>query len=441
MIKSIIQSFYFHHYLKLIFNLIKLDFFLRCNNRHLIFIDGLHFKLGLFFFFSFFQITYGQPLELNGGKLAKINNHPFVYKSIPKYLVAVKDSFFNTQITRITDTFFIRDSISKVAAHQYAKNQPWNSDGTLIKLHGWPSAILDGKNYQFKKWIVPPSGHHVWSNIKPNIIYGIQDSNKLVSFNVYTNEIRLIHQFKKFKFVSLGEFEGNISNNDRYFVFQAFADTGNFIFVYDLVKKFVASKIFIDKEYPDNVTMSQSGKYVIVQWKNAAEKNCKNSNIKGGIELYSNKLKFIRRIHNCNGCHYDVGYDDAHNEIVTYIDYQKGNLVFQLLKNGKTIELLNKNKVSWNVHLSCRDTKRGGWVYLSEYNNEEQKNNPNSQLVIAVKMSQREKKIKIYSYVNHSITNKYEHAAFAVPDRFGKKVMFRSDWNNAQGFIFSYVAE
>src|SRR5258706_6466827 len=51
----------------------------------------------------------------------------------PSYLVPVTDPTFGTKITRISDQTAFKDTY-KAIRHIYSKNQPWNSDGSLIML-------------------------------------------------------------------------------------------------------------------------------------------------------------------------------------------------------------------------------------------------------------------------------------------------------------------
>src|SRR5258706_863226 len=62
----------------------------------------------------------------------------------PAYLAPITDPTFGTQITRISDQTAFNDTY-KAIRHNYAKNQPWNSDGTLILLsYEYDAHVLNG---------------------------------------------------------------------------------------------------------------------------------------------------------------------------------------------------------------------------------------------------------------------------------------------------------
>src|SRR5262249_2898145 len=92
--------------------------------------------------------------------------------AMPQYLSPIIDPTFGTAITRIADqaAFGVAD---KYIRHNYAKNQPWNSDGSLVLLGYpvYPAPVLDGRTYQLLRWIYVPSWV-VWSNTDPNKTYG-----------------------------------------------------------------------------------------------------------------------------------------------------------------------------------------------------------------------------------------------------------------------------
>jgi len=131
------------------------------------------------------------------------------------YLSPITDPVFGSTVIRVTDQAAFNTYHQGLDTyHHYAKTQPWNSDGTMIKLQGWPSAILDGETYQFIKTVFPPGGHHTWSNTKPNIIYGTNnpnyDGNCIAQLDVNTNTTSLIRCFNEYSFVSLAMWQFNV---------------------------------------------------------------------------------------------------------------------------------------------------------------------------------------------------------------------------------------
>ena len=85
----------------------------------------------------------------------------------PGYLSPITDPTFNTQITRIANntgasTSPVSGTWGSDARHVYSKQQPWNSDNTLLTIenHGGGSPtpmILDGTTYLPRLKVQAPS--------------------------------------------------------------------------------------------------------------------------------------------------------------------------------------------------------------------------------------------------------------------------------------------
>jgi len=66
--------------------------------------------------------------------------------SLPEYLEPFTEPLSGSTITRISDKNVFGTSSQRIR-HNYAKDQTWNSSGSLIKLAGYPAAILDGETF------------------------------------------------------------------------------------------------------------------------------------------------------------------------------------------------------------------------------------------------------------------------------------------------------
>ena len=49
--------------------------------------------------------------------------------------------------------------------------------------------------------------------------------------------------------------------------------------------------------------------------------------------------------------------------------------------------------------------------------------------------------VERFAHVHHSATVDYDRSPFGVPNRDGNRMMFRSDWENGSGPVYSYVSE
>lgn len=372
------------------------------------------------------------------------NSMPNIAK--PAYLAPITDPIFGTTVVRISDQTVFNTHYNGLSTyHHYSKSQSWNSDGTMIKLHGWPSAILDGNTYQFIKTVTPPGGHHTWSNTQPNIIYGSNnpnyDGNCIAQLDVSTNTRSLVACFNQYSTVSMGDWEGNISNDDRYMALQCNKTSGGVeIACYDFVTNSIVATINGNTTWPNNVTMSQSGNYIVIQW--GATGTASNE----GIWVYNrNNISNARFLSNRGGNHYDLGYDTQGNEVIVGTLGNSRRLQMIRLDNGATTNLLSESQMGWPLHVSCRNINRPGWAYISEFEaSYGEPSKPYYQKVFAVKLdpgANESAVVQVFAQPHHSTNVNYDRSTFGTPNRDGTKYMFRSDWmGSSSSEINSYVA-
>lgn len=361
----------------------------------------------------------------------------------PAYLVPFEDPVFNTVITRIGSTLdfaapsFQLNGRSPKPVHHYAKTQPWNSDESLIMLDGWPTALLDGKTYKLLRTVWTPGAHHTWLHNDPQTIVTIQDNRTLAKFNMNTEKTQVIHTFNEFDSVSYGEWESDTSNDDRYIALQAKKGGAVTVLVYDMVNRSVSSTFDGGTTYPNNVTMSQSGKYFIVQW------GVGGLSQRQGITVHDRQTgTYLRHVSNDGGKHYDPCIDQAGEEVIVVTANSTPALQMVRLRDGATTELLSRDQMGYNLHVSCRNIRRPGWAYISQFATDQANDQPKAyyQTVFAVKLDSS-KTVMRFAHEQHSEVDDYERSPFAVPSNDGRRVMWRSDWRMGTGEINSYVAE
>jgi hypothetical protein len=355
---------------------------------------------------------------------------------MPGYLSPIIDPSFGTRVTRIADQAAF-GSTQLVIAHHYAKTQPWNCDGSLIMLIGSPAPILDGNTYQLIRTSSLGGEHRTWSNRDPRLVYAVQPPNHWIKVDALTNVRTTIRTFSQFSRVSYGSYEGNMSNDDRYVALQCTGSTGNSVIVYDQVADSIVSSLPTGSVWPNNVSMSQSGAYVSVQW------GVSGFGARQGLDIYTRSLSLVRKLTSNGGGHYDLGYDTAGNEVcvITDIDASSRAIVAYRLDTGTKTTLLTDAQMSWYIHVSCRNTKRPGWAYLTEFADpNSQTTKPNYQLAFGVRIDGSQT-VERFAHVHHSTTKEGARDPFGVPNRDGSRMMFRSDWENGTGPIYSYVAQ
>lgn len=318
----------------------------------------------------------------------------------PGYLQPMKDPIFKTKIIRITDQAAFGQSNVR---HHYSKDQPWNCDQTKIMIG---STILDAKTYAVIKMLNLPN-EPKWSYKDPNKIFGIS-GNSFVSVNVTTGSSTTLHTFSGYSQLYMGPWEGNISTDDGTVAFVS-STSGGDVIIYDITNdKVLATKSLSSLGHTvlDWVSVSQSGNYVVI--------------LGNGVKSYDRSLNYISAV--SSGGHGDLGYDAWGNEVFV----QVGVYMYQL-NNGKETLIANGG---YGGHISCRNYKRPGWVYITYQSQPE---------VLAAKLD-GSKTVERFTYHNSSYST-YPAEAQGVASPDGTKMIFASDWYGTAPEINSYVVE
>ena len=331
---------------------------------------------------------------------------------MPDYLTPVIEPTIGLKATRVTDTDVF--GIANVR-HSYAKTQPWNADGSLIKLAGWPSPILDGETYELINWLTPTGGHHVWSNTDPNTLYG-ESGNVVYKVDARTGAFTALREFPEYDSLEFGPWEANISNDDRYMALAGQSGNDMVLIVYDLQNDdIVATRRFAGKWGQfDWVSMSQSGEYVVVNWVYPV-----GGLFLGAVESYDRNLNLLAEL-SPQGEHGDIGYDVDGNEVYVQVN----PITAYRLDTGEPTVVLSGSPY-WG-HISCRNLNRPGWCYASVTASKE---------VFAIKLDGSET-VQMFSYTQMESSSL---SSLAVPSPDGTKVLFRSDWGGQGTHV--YISE
>jgi len=312
----------------------------------------------------------------------------------PDYLKPITDPDFGMMIVRITDSAVFGQ---RNVRHHYSKDQPWNCDMSLIMMDKW---LLDGNTYKIVRKVEFPEEPR-WSFKDPEKIFGVQ-GNSFVTQNIRTGKIKVLHTFDGFDRILIGPWEGNISTDDGYVAFQATKGKDWHIIVYDIKKdRVIATRAALDLNkfrVFDWVSMSQSGRYVIINWRQ------RNSGDGSSIS-YDRNLNKVADLF-ARGEHADIGYDVQGNEVLVQVcPFQ-----FARLDNGEKTTFFNRSC----GHLSMRAIHRPGWAYSSV-------SNQTSDL-IALKLDGS----GIIEYYTHhrSSHSKYIAESHAVASHDGKRIIF-----------------
>ena len=322
----------------------------------------------------------------------------------PGYLQSVIDPVFGTKITRISDESMNLGQAGYMQ-HHYSKDQPWNSDMTLIKLH-MANAILDAKTLQvFKKGTYKNEAK--WSTVDPNIIFYVS-GNQFRKWNVRTDADIVLHTFSSP--IEIGSYEGNLSIGDRYVVLNMGGMST--AVVYDILNDAIIATGNVGAAADDWMTISADGNYVLLS----------NVGTVAGLQSRDRNLTPLRTLFG-NASHGDSGLDIAGNPVYA----QVGSTEKVRLDTGEVTKLLPG--YSFQGHLSMRSYLRPGWALLST--------SSGNQEIFAVKLDGS----NIVQRFAHTRTtgSTYDSEAKGVISPDGSKVMFNSDWGG--GTVYAYVAE
>lgn len=354
--------------------------------------------------------------------------------SRPEYLSPIIDPTFGTKITRISDQTAFGSS-SQYLRHVYAKISPWNSDGSKIMLsYTWPAILLNGSTYAFIRTFDNPS-YSVWSNTNPNYIYGVL-GNRFVRVDVSgTPQTTTLRTFTGYDSISLGESEGNLSNDDQFVALLSRSGTATYLIVYNIATDTIVSTLDLGGRWPDWASMSQSGNFVVVSW--APDGSSRYQ----GMEVFNRSLTFLRQI-DPQSSHGDLGYNQAGQEVyVSMADgYYPGATVRSVRLDGGGVTVVIDDTPGFRSgHISCRNLERPGWCYFTSYTTTTSM--PGYDEIFALKIDSSNT-VERFGHMHRTNTLGYDGQAHGTVNRDGSKVMFASDWNmGSSAPVYSYIAE
>lgn len=362
----------------------------------------------------------------------------------PAYRVPTTETGSETIITRISGAEIAPGGGS--VRHGYARNQPWNADGTLLMLSfGYPAAIVDARNMEFQRWVHQPM-NAVWSHLDPNFTIGtLPDTNQLVRADMRIDgAIDVVRTFGDYTEISFGAGEGNLSNDDRYVALFGFGGGNTDLFVYDLTNdQIVARSSFgtarvcdcADPGSINNATMSQSGRYVLVQY------NERGLGRSRGIEVFDLNLQFLRQLTQGSE-HGDVGltadgvdvwvswHDTTQNDplqnAAAYAWRMDSGAATAVIPNGTTLG-----------HISCRNTRWPGYCFASHANANDSRVWGSDTLYAFPLNGSMQMEFFAHQY---SSSATYERLPMGVPNREGTAALWASDWLDNSAPVYAYVA-
>jgi hypothetical protein len=393
----------------------------------------------------------------------------FSIPSVPKpsYLVPATDPTFGTPIMRISNdggasltTATGSGTWGADARHHYSKDQPWNSDGTLIAIQngGSPSQLLlDGETYQVKygkcsnyslgdeRWHPSPLHPHEQINV---------NGSQLMWFDV-VNCVKTRSWTLPFAVSYFGMSEGNPSADGRYV---ALSD-GSRMFVVDMdpqppLAPYPSERIGPTYTIPacglsggctiDWVSISASGKYVVVSYDGDHPRvfDVDPTTLALSPRPMPSSSPRCSGGDPAQGYVYDVGHADLtmnpfdNNEDVligqehcgnrgsTVQGQPMGSVTMVRLKDGVVTSLTNPTNEAYAHHISTRNYDRPGWAYVGYYPDAGKKY---ADEIVAVKLD-GSKTVQRFADKHSAFSGCYRCESHAVPSRDGRRVIWASNW-------------
>jgi hypothetical protein len=338
--------------------------------------------------------------------------------SRPGYLSPITDPVLGTKTTRVSDTAGVRHAYSRISA--------WNSDGTRILLgFAYPGRMLDGRTYA-DRGAFHQLSQAIWSNVDPNKLYGIV-SNALYRQSASTEAITKLHTFTGYSNLTIGDYEGGISDDDRYMALIGTSSTGTtHLITYNVAAGSVVADIAVPSDI-NNAQISRKGNYVVVVNDNIGTARGQ------GVERYTRDLSSRINL-TPYGRHGDNALDASGREI--YVANNAPNVVAYNLATGGGTRLLAGTTAYEYGHVSGRNLDRPGWIYLSVFDNGATAGRPGHDQVVAVK-TDGSGQVEVFAFSHHTDTA-YADQPQAVPSPDGRRVLFASEWGGSG--VYAYIA-
>lgn len=284
------------------------------------------------------------------------------------------------QIKRIVDAAALG---SGEAVPAYSKLQAWNSDRT--KIHLQSGHILNANNYTVFR-LAPYMPNPRWSPVDPNIIYTTR-ANQFVSYNIQTGAFTVLHTFTEYidfdndTTTRESQFE-EISLDGRYTAMIGKRTSGTYeAFSYDIQNDIKSPVLVVSGRpcgLPNNLQMSPSGNYVIVNWAAGGDSRYCT------VESYDRNMNFVGTVATGHG-HGDLIEDSSGVE--WFVDFSPDNYVgitgpvikknrvpngYDQYKAGDQSAIKTLLRLDWShsMHISCQGPVGINWCVAGTYNGE-----------------------------------------------------------------------
>lgn len=376
------------------------------------------------------------------------------YKSIPTpemampdYLETIVDNTIPTplNVQRIT-TYY--EPWEWYPTYEYPKIQVWNANQTLYRIRSWK--VFNAKNHKEVQELTGSIYPSYWSNVNPDLIWSFKIDGTIKKYWVSTNTEETVGKIDGYDHIKLGPWEGNFDKKDKFVALVGKKGADLDVIIYDLQNlEIIHTENFAgawdtgnpnsagqDPKYIDWVSVSQSGDYVGIMWDhNVTSIDNPFNGQHYGVEIYrTTDMKFLRRIADY-GDHGDFGYDTNGAEVFVQFwgPNNKDFVNMYYLDRMERVPIATHHDFAYAGHISCRNINRPGWTYLTISSKNQ------SGQILALKLD----KSGIVEHFGHhfSTSTTYDKVPMGVPSPDGKKLLFKSDFGDAENHDLAYCFE
>ncbi len=306
--------------------------------------------------------------------------------------------------------------------HHYSKTSVWNVDESYAMLND--GSILNGTTYAYIRTVSRPNEHKTWSNTDPRYIYGVTTTDKSWRrVDVTTNSMTVLATYPQYSSLSYGHYEGNMDDNDT-----GVALIGSNTVPFIVNPKTGAFRCAVSSgggwgRTISDSTMSHDGNYMLVNWDSY------------GVDAYrASDCGFVRKLTSSGG-HYDACVSQAGDQV-----YASASGPMIRISDGQVTQLWSDS--AYRNHITCRNTRRPGWAYVSVYNTTCDSTVQNTKAyhrIFAVKLD-GSGTVEDFAWDHEACPSTYDTTTMAVPSRLGNRVWWKVNWGGSSS-LHSFVAE
>lgn len=360
----------------------------------------------------------------------------------PAYLEPAVDPVFQTAFTRVTDPGRGRAGLvcdRAYCTHRYSSAQAWNADQSLLLIANGCNGMcfLDGQTYEplFRR---PMPAACEWHPADPLLMICVH-RNRVLTWAPRSNRVVSVWQSNTHFAFEFGPGKGNPSNDGGRIAVRARNQAGDRVaFAYDIFAKLKFPDIELAELSGENsfVSISPSGRYIFVFQKPVAGVQQAYVFTVGGEQIQHWPE------HHRPG-HGDMTIDADGDDVyvgVSKADPDKYHIIKRRLKDGQVTVLAPYGDGN---HVSARNTKRLGWVFVSYSSHySEVLAHPDwapfYREVVALRIdgSGEVRRIAQTRNADHN----YWSETHASPSPDGTQVIWSSNWGQAGDPVADYVS-